>query len=223
MRERQRAVSLRKKGLSYAEILKRLPVSISSLSLWLRSIQLSTAQQKRLQSKVLKAHKKAWIVNRERRITKTNLIKTSAQNEIGVLSSREMWLIGIALYWAEGSKQKEHNTGEQVSFSNSDPCMVKLFCKWARSVFGIGDDGFTYALYIHENFQNRENFIRNYWATILDIKSRCIRIYYKKHTVNPYRKNQGDNYRGVLRVRIRRSAEFNRRIDGWTRGICCNL
>lgn len=45
-------------------------------------------------------------------------------------SKQTLWCIGIALYWAEGAKQKPHNVSQKVAFSNSDPAMIKLFVRW---------------------------------------------------------------------------------------------
>ena len=47
VQEKETAVALRKKGLSYNEILKRIPVAKSSLSLWLRDLPL-TKDEKRI-------------------------------------------------------------------------------------------------------------------------------------------------------------------------------
>jgi len=48
----KKAIELRKKGLSYSEILKCVPVAKSTLSLWLRSVGLSKKQRQRLTDKL---------------------------------------------------------------------------------------------------------------------------------------------------------------------------
>ena len=58
--EKQRAITLRKQGLSYNEILKKVPVSKSSLSLWLRSVGLAKEQKQRLTEKKLTSMKRGW-------------------------------------------------------------------------------------------------------------------------------------------------------------------
>lgn len=221
--EREKAITLRKQGYSYDEILKKVPVSISSLSLWLREIELSAEQKNRLREKVLVCHRKASIACRNYRIARTKEIKAAAKEEIGKLSKRDLWLIGIALYWAEGAKQKEHNVAEQTSFSNSDPEMVRFFQLWALTCLALEGDEIVYSLYIHENAKSRLQIVKKFWSDRLKITSEVIATYYKKHTMNPYRKNQGDQYMGVMRMRLRRSAEINRRITGWIQGICSDL
>ena len=48
-----KAVALRKKGLSYNDILKQVPVAKSSLSLWLKDLPLTKSEKK-----VLKKNRK---------------------------------------------------------------------------------------------------------------------------------------------------------------------
>ncbi|MDO8490317.1 MAG: hypothetical protein Q7S47_02775 [bacterium] len=217
--EKEKAIDLRRQGYSYDEILKIVPVSISSLSLWLRKIKLSEKQKSRLREKIVECHKKAWVICRQNRISRTERVKEIARNEVGDLSQRDLWLIGIALYWAEGAKQKEYNTGEQVSFSNSDPDMVSLFLSWVYRCLQLGRDDIVCSLYIHENAKNRVEKVKEFWAGHLNIQNDAISTYFKKHTVNPYRKNQGEKYMGLIRIRVRKSAWINRRISGWIEGI----
>ncbi len=49
--EREKAIALRQQGLSYGEILERIPVSKSSLSKWFRGIQVAPAAQAELARK----------------------------------------------------------------------------------------------------------------------------------------------------------------------------
>lgn len=221
--EKQKAIRLRRRGFSYGEIESRVNVSRASLSLWLRDIPLSNIHKERLYKKQLVQHERAWYLIRQRRIEKTNQIYSEASAQVGRISDRELWLLGVALYWAEGAKEKEHNVGEQTTFSNSDPEMIKVFLMWAQRCFGLTDQDIRFSLYIHENAKQRLPAVLDFWARTANIKSEIIRTYFKKHTVNPYRKNQGDKYVGVFRVRLKRSSDINRKITGWVQGICKNF
>ena len=53
--EKNKAIELRKQGLSYKEILEQISVAKSSLSLWLRNVGLSKKQKQRLTEKKLKS------------------------------------------------------------------------------------------------------------------------------------------------------------------------
>src|SRR5207249_316451 len=53
--ERERAIELRRHGLSYREIRAQVPVAKSTLSLWLRQVGLAKAQRQRLTERRLAA------------------------------------------------------------------------------------------------------------------------------------------------------------------------
>src|SRR3989338_10887183 len=108
-KEKLLALTLRKQGLSYREILEKVPVAKSSLSLWLQSVGLSRKQKQRLTEKKLASARRGALKKKQDRIFRTKIIKEKAEKEVCKLSERERWLIGVALYWAEGSKEKEWN------------------------------------------------------------------------------------------------------------------
>ena len=59
------ALNLRKQGFSYSEILERIPVAKSTLSLWLREVGLSKRQKQHLTQKKLDAAWRGGQVKRE--------------------------------------------------------------------------------------------------------------------------------------------------------------
>src|SRR3989344_1851838 len=104
---RDKAIELRRQGLSYSEVLKQVPVAKSTLSLWLQDVGLSKKQKQRLTEKKRQSALRGALSRKNWRIKSSKEIIEKAEREIGRLSERELWLIGIALYWAEGSKEKE--------------------------------------------------------------------------------------------------------------------
>jgi len=218
IKEKEKAIKLRKQGYSYSEILKKVLVSKSTLSLWLRSIGLAKRQEQRLTEKKLAAMKRGWEACRQKRLRTTEEIKTKARNEIERLSSRELWLIGIALYWAEGHKEKIRSGN--VRFTNSDPQMIKLFLRWLRKICKISKKDIFCEIYLHETAAHREREIRKYWSKITNFPPiQFQKIRWKKHKINTKRKNIGKNYRGLLRITVRKSTNLNRKITGWIEGI----
>lgn len=216
---RQKAIELRKAGLSYSEILQNIPIAKSTLALWLKNIGLSKPQLQRLTMKRLEASKKGGEVRRERRLRDTKEIQHQAIIEIGDISRRELILIGTALYWAEGSKQKTHSVSERVIFSNSDVEMVKVFLAWLN-VIEVKQNDIHFSVYLHETAKDRVDEIRQYWSKSLKLSiNRFEKIYFKKGSDKSYRKNVGVAYHGQMRITIRRSTDLNRKIDGWSRAI----
>ena len=214
------AIKLRKLGLSYGEILKRVSVSKSSLSLWLKNVALVKRQRQRLIKKKLAGMKKGWEARRATRINSIKEIIASSIKEIGGISNRELWLIGAALYWGEGSKEKNSSPGCGVRFSNSDPAMIKFFLRWLMEIIKVPKENIYFEIYIHDNYRNRLEEIARYWSEITDFPANSFeRTYFKKNKISTNRKNIGKKYHGLVRIMVRRSSNLNRKIQGWIEGI----
>ncbi len=220
---KQKAIKLRKEGKTYSEIMKVVPVAKSTVSLWLREVGLSISQKQLITEKRRQGQIKGAQAQRNKRIKKQINIINSAEAMIGKLSLRELWLIGIALYWAEGSKEKENYPGIGVSFSNSDPRMILVFLEWLKKCVMVSDKQIITSLYIHESNKYRIDEVVNKWRKILNKPRSFFKyIYYKKNKIKTNRTNKGDLYIGLLRVNISASSDLNRKITGWTKGITNN-
>ena len=223
LKEKEKAIELRKRGNSYSEILREVPVAKSTLSLWLRSVGLSKRQKQRLTGKKLAAALRGAKVRKEQRLLITKEIKDRARSKIRKLSNRELWLIGVALYWAEGSKQKENNISQKVKFSNSDPAMIKVFLKWLQDICKISNSNINFRIALHETAKNKLKEVQKYWSNITGFPiNNFQKIDWKKHRINTKRKNIGEKYFGLLNIYIRNSTNLNRKIEGWIKGICKN-
>lgn len=215
---KEKAIKLRKRGFSYNEILKEVPVAKSTLSLWLRNVGLAKEQKQRLTERRAAAALRGAQTRRNQRLNITKEIKDRAKLEIGRLSSRELWLIGIALYWAEGSKEKTKSP--RLEFCNSDPFMVKLYLKWLSKILKIKPIGVAFEIFIHENHINELNNVKKYWSSITGFPVPNFKnIYLKKHNIKTNRKNIGNNYHGLLKIKVKESSTLNRRVAGWIEGI----
>ena len=222
---KEKAVLLRKQGLSYSEILKQIPVAKSTLSLWLREVGLSKKQSQKLTYNKLAASRKGGEARRKQRILLTQKIYNESINEISKISDRELWLLGIMLYWAEGSKEKDDKPGSGVQFSNSDPEMVSLFLKWLVEVCKIPKKNIYFDIYIHENSKNNIDEVLKFWISSTGFsKDHFPHVYFKTNKIKTNRKNIGDKYFGLIKLRVRSSSVLNRRIAGWIKGViqCCH-
>lgn len=214
--EKQKAIELRQKGLSYDEILASIPVAKSTLSLWLRSVHLAKRQKQRLTERKRLAQIKGAQARHNQRLESSKVIISEALNEIGEISERELKLIGAALYWAEGSKQKEHMVSQRVIFANSDPFMIITFLHWLQLICKINFHDLIFELYIHES--GDINRAKIFWINLLKISADNLRVYFKKHKITK-RRNIDDYYIGLIRISVRQSTDLNRKISGWIEGI----
>jgi transcriptional regulator with XRE-family HTH domain len=76
--EKTKAIKLRKQGLSYSEIIKKIDVSRSTLSLWLRDISLSNNARLSLEEKIANAQRLGAEAKRNQRLLKVKQIEKRA-------------------------------------------------------------------------------------------------------------------------------------------------
>ncbi|WP_199573871.1 hypothetical protein [Streptomyces murinus] len=192
-----------------------LGCSKSSVSLWVRDLPhpepKCTPEEQRARMNAGLARLRAS-QEEERAAT-----KQAAAAAIGELSDRELFIAGVALYWAEGAKSKPHRRTEVLQFINSDPNVIKLFLRWL-DLLGVTRDRLTLRVCIHETADIEA--AEKYWADIVGIDaSGFSRATLKKHNPRTARKNTGDSYRGCLTIYVRQSAALYRRMEGAWYGI----
>ncbi len=215
---KNKAITLRKSGLSYSEILKQIPVAKSTLSLWLINVGLSKGQKQRLTEKKLESAHRGGERRRQNRLKQIEEINKSAKNEIKKLINNPLWLSGTMLYWAEGSKQRIHTVSHGTIFNNSDPLMIKIFILWLKKIAQVDTKSLKFELYIHES-GNVEKAL-NHWTKICSCKKKDIRVYFKRNKIRTNRTNTGDDYHGLIRITVPKSSVLNRKISGWIKGLC---
>lgn len=201
--------------MSLAEIAKKYSISKSTVSLWCKNLKLSKAAEKLIQEnwlrKTTSARAKGALKNKQKRIDSIEREYISAKEIIGNLSSRDLLIMGLGLYWAEGSKKE---TGAGFSFINSDFLMVKLMHDWLIKIMNIKQEQLTINLAINISHKEREGEILKFWSNLLDfniedfgnttfIKTAHLRIY-----------NNHANYFGMLRIKVKSSSWLRRRIVG---------
>jgi transcriptional regulator with XRE-family HTH domain len=178
--ERNLARSLRRdEGLPINEIARRLNVSKSSVSHWVKDVELTTEQQEKLRqmnpayNRQLSGWRKNAALHRANRV--------AAQARGRVLAQRRdlLHLAGCMLYWAEGEKAR--NT---LSFSNSDPAMVRFFVSFLRSQFNLRNEEIRVTCYLFADHLPRQREIEQFWLDVMGLDANSLR---KSH-VNVYSK-----------------------------------
>ncbi|MFE0192904.1 hypothetical protein [Streptomyces sp. NPDC058989] len=210
---REKARELRIAGRTYDEIVAELGVAKSSVSLWVRDLP----KPRRSPEAMHQMREARWAPYREARDRRIEQTKAEATSQIGDLTERELFLIGVGLYWSEGSKSKPHRRSERVIFINSDPDMIEVYLAWL-ALLGVEREHLRFAVMIHESADVAAS--ERYWADLvgIDVSTLC-KTTLKKHNPKTVRKNVGDGYHGCLVVRVLQCADLYRRIEGWWYGI----
>ncbi|MFI0763427.1 hypothetical protein ACH4TQ_00645 [Streptomyces sp. NPDC021218] len=213
---RARAREMRLRGMTYDRIQLELGCSKSSISLWVRDLP-KPDRPPRTREEASAIAKRGWEATLRQREIERQRTKLAAAREVGKLTGRELFLVGVGLYWSEGSKSKPHNPTERATFINSNPDMIQLYLAWL-SLLGVEPERLRYRVMIHESAQVAD--AERYWAELIGVDVTTLeRTTLKKHNPKTVRKNVGEGYRGCLVVRVLKSADLYRRIEGWWYGI----
>lgn len=162
LKEKQKALRLRKSGKSYSQIKQLVGVSKSTLSYWLKNMPLSDDRVKMLRD---------WNANRIEKFRNTmrqkredRLSKTYSEEKIKILplSERELFLAGLFLYWGEGGKTAE----ARLTISNTNPAIIKFFIRWL-GLFKVPKSKLRIYLHLYKDMHIKKEMI--FWAKILDI------------------------------------------------------
>lgn len=207
---------LRKNGFSISDIKEKLKVSKSSVSIWVRDIILDKDQLEKISEKMF-----GRLVVEKRRTTRINresakrqILIDLAKRQVKQISNRELWLIGVMLYWAEGGKTQR----SLVRFSNGDPEMIKIMMEFFRKICKVPEDKFRCYLHIHPHLDHI--VAEKYWSKITNVNLTSFFKTYRKMNVSS--KNKKDNLpMGTLDIYICDTQLFLK-ISGWARGIFCS-
>lgn len=216
---KQTARRLRKKGHSLNEISSKTKVSKSTIRTWITDIQLKKSQKDLLKKRALKALQngryRAQTLKKEQRRKTEKILLSKGRRDIGSLTNRELFIAGVALYWAEGFKNKhEHRLG----FCNADPDMINFYLEWLEHSLEIEKKHITARLTLNSSYKNKTQRIQEYWSQITGIP---LDQFTKPFYQNTQWKKQysDDNYHGVLRVHVKESLDYLRKMKGWIEGL----
>ncbi|MGW0208128.1 hypothetical protein ACWDZ8_20725 [Streptomyces sp. NPDC003233] len=212
---RAKARELRLQGWTYDQIEAEPGCSRSSVSLWVRD--LPRPERKRTPEEAAAIGRKGREGRLRLRDEERQDTKERAKLAIGDLSTRELFLLGVGLYWAEGGKDKPYARRETVAFVNSDPGMIEVFLAWLDPL-GVERHRLRFTVMIHETADVEA--AERHWAKLVGAdQSSFNKTTIKKHNPKTVRKNTGDNYRGCLVIKVLKGADLYRRIEGSWYGI----
>jgi hypothetical protein len=197
LEDRNKAIELRKCGMSYKQIQAVVPVSKGLLSGWFENLQLTHEEESNLKLKIKERIDRgrigSLISNRSRRIERERIVIKEAEVVFKKYKADPVFLMGVVLYWAEGAKKSDH-----FQFINSDPDMVVMMNKWIIKFLKVPKDSIRPRLFIHKvpGYEGAEEF----WAKSLGIDLDLFQKTIYKPTKHKVKKNPF--YQGCLRLDI---------------------
>jgi transcriptional regulator with XRE-family HTH domain len=198
--EREMARQIRREeGASINEIARRTGAAKSSISRWVRDIELSEEQRETLRIAAYNGQVKgrtmhAGLRREARRLAQEDGRMRAQQDDA-------LFAAGCMLYWAEGSKDRN-----RVEFTNSDPDMVRLFVRFLKTYWNVRDEEIRITCNLFADHVERQREIEQVWLDVADLSRRSLR----KSTVNVYSKYSKKKRRnrlpyGTCRVSVTRT------------------
>jgi transcriptional regulator with XRE-family HTH domain len=188
--ERHHARRLRREeGLPIKEIARRVGVSVSSVSHWVRDIALTPEQHAELLRRNPAYNVQlsgTWIQAAHRRLEREAY---QTEGRLLARSGEPSFIAGCMLYWAEGAKGRN-----QLQFANSDPEMVRFFVDFLRAHFGLRGDEIRITCHLYADHQDKQADVERHWLDTLGLPDESLR----KSVVNVYSKYSKRKRVGML-------------------------
>lgn len=216
MLDRSEAIKLRKEGYSYGIISEKLGISKGTLCGWLRDIPYipNSTVLKRVES----GRGKYGLQRRQERLRQTQEMLLLGIEEVGTLSRRDLWMLGLGLWIGEGSK-----TTEQIRVVNSDPRLVRLYMRWLREVCELSDQNITVAMHLYPD--SDETSCREYWQSITNLPATQFRKTQVDRRTNKQAAKIGKLLHGTLHITVvsngdkDKGVKLYRKLLGWVTAV----
>jgi hypothetical protein len=149
-----KARALGEEGRTLLDIAQTLGVAKSSVSLWVRDLNIEVRRRRPgvRRSNALHTAKLEQIAECDR----------LGIERIGALGEDAFLAAGVALYAGEGSKRDG-----KVTFPNTDARMIMFFCAWLRRFFDVDESRLRVRIYLHQGLDLDAALA--YWSVITGV------------------------------------------------------
>ncbi len=198
LRDRNKAIELRKQGKTYSEIRREIPVAKSTLSNWLVGFPLTAEQMVYLEKSKKKNRflsiEKIRTTKQKKREDRINATYEKQKEHWSSLSKRELELAGIFLYWGEGAKRMNG----PIFINNTDPKVLKFTLYWMITSLDIPKENIKVFLQLYKDMDIKKEM--EYWSNELNLPLlQFAKPYIKQSTrVNINHKGFGHGTCGLL-------------------------
>lgn len=199
--EKKRAINLRKEGKSIREIEKILNVSRSSISRWVSHVKLSEEQIDNLSRKSNGFYGAKANKERSRKIRE----QYQKKGQIDCQTKHKDHKAFCALYWAEGTKNKN-----SFRFCNSEVEMLVFVINFLREFYKIKNEEFSLRISCYINNGICSKKIEDFWLSNLNLEKTNLR---KTTIINSHGNKEGKLKFGVATLDVHRT-ELVQRVFG---------
>lgn len=200
--ERELARAIRRdEGAPIKEIARRVGVAPSSVSVWVRDIELTPAQEQELL-------RRNPAYNRQLSGTKIQAANRRAERVAYQERGRSLarggetcHVAGCMLYWAEGEKDRN-----ALRFYNSDPEMVRFFVFFLKRYFDLRDEEIKITCNLFADHVQRQREIEQFWLDVAQLSERSLcKSYVNVYSKHSKKKRTNRLPYGTVRVTVCRT------------------
>jgi len=213
---REKAIKLRKQGYSYGMIGNKLGLAKSTLSNWLQKVPYSP--NKEVLDRIGNAKMKMVATKRNKMLDNIKEMEKLGKKDIGKLSKRDLFLLGLGLYLGDGDKSHEN-----IRFVNSNPETIKIMVKWFINICGFKTKNFRPRVHLYPDTDIQKTI--TFWSNLIDIpKEQFVKIQIDTR-VNKSDKKKRKLLHGTLHLQVNSCGNkefgrvFHRRIMGWIKAV----
>jgi hypothetical protein len=186
LKEKQKAIGLRKEGRSYSQIKEILKVGKGTLSAWLKDYPLSEERIRELRDFNEKRIERCRETKRKKKELRLNDFYKQEKSKIFPLNKKELYLAGLFLYWGEGAKTCE----ARLTISNTDPSIIKFFMFWLEKYWKVPREKLKVQMHFYVDMDIAKEI--NFWSKELNIsKKQFIRPYIKESFIKKINHKRG--------------------------------
>ncbi len=191
---------------------EKLGVARSTMSYWFKDQPYMP--NKRALARMKAGPQKIGQLRHLRRIEEVQAMMKLGAKELGILSERDIMLLGIGLYIGEGAK-----TSGRLRLSNSNPDVIRLGIAWLKKSCGITNKNLSVRLHIYPD--NDPDECLAYWQNITGLDKSA----FQRTTIDTRANKQALHRRslpyGTAHVSViaagdpEKGTKLFRRVDGW--------
>jgi hypothetical protein len=209
------AERLRDQGYSYNMISETLGISKSTMSYWFKDRPFTPNYE--VVERIKYGPLKSGTMKHNKKVEEITKFRKIGVREVGRLSDRDLWMLGLGLYIGEGAK-----TIEAIRISNSDPAVVAVAIRWLKECCGLADNNLSIRLHLYPD--NDVDSSIEYWQAVTKLPLERFKKTYIDSRDNKKHSSRGKLPHGTAHVSVvsrgnpDRGVRLYRRLNGWMAG-----
>lgn len=152
---RIKALELRKAGHSYNHIASDVEVSKGTLSVWLADVPYTPNNE--TIARIGKARAASGEAKSKLKRQSIQRAREEAREDMGEVSKRDLFMLGLGLYIGEGAKSTE-----QIVFVNSNPEILNIMIRWFTEIIGLKNRNIKIRLHVYPDCNVRKSI--HFWS-----------------------------------------------------------